>query len=755
MANPTDLLAAITGAMSQTPSGVQTGQNPDMSVDQPGEDTGQGDTKVIERDRPTPEVMRAAAVSKWNEDVVGARAHWEKQVFDGMRRNMKLTRGDQWGDGALSAAARFPVPDLLNDDVGARYVANITLRHINSRTAAIYGKNPKFVARRAERLLSTVWDGSQQQVKMAMQTMAGGDPGAMVEAQAILEDATQTMAQHKQMDTIAKTLEILFAHEIAEQPVPFKVQMKATVRRALTASVGYVKVGYSRVMGMRPELETELNDMSEQLATLERLSADIADGEVQPDSAEADQLKSMIAAKKIEQPVVVREGLSFSYPNSTAIIPDTAIQQLRGFVGADWVAEEFLLSADRIKEIWKIDVAATGGARAYQEVAGRMSRGNDNNDRPADQISKFCVWEIYNKVDGLVYVVCDGYPDYLAEPAEPDVWSERFYPWLAFVTNEIYDEGSVFPPSDVDLLRDMQLEINRSRQGLREHRRAARPMTIARAGTLEKSDKEKLQNHKANEIVELSGLPEAMKVVDALVAWNGAPVDPNLYSTDASYQDMQRVIGDQEANLGGTSGATATETSIAEGSRMSSVGSIIDDLDEFLTEMARMCGQILMKETSEKTVKEIVGPGALWPVATRDQIAKEIYLDVEAASTGRPNKAVEIQNATQMMPLLMQIPGLSPEWLAREMLRRMDDRVDLSDAFASGMPSIQQINAVKQQALLGGPPQQPGDPNAPPGGDPNAQGPQGANNAQSTQPPQVNAAPRPPGAPPQMPAPGQ
>jgi hypothetical protein len=75
------------------------------------------------------------------------------------------------------------------------------------------------------------------------------------------------------------------------------------------------------------------------------------------------------------------------------------------------------------------------------------------------------VWEIYCRKDGLVYVVCDGYGDFLREPASPDIFNERFYPWYALVFNECDDEKELFPPSDVRLMRDMQLEYNRCREG--------------------------------------------------------------------------------------------------------------------------------------------------------------------------------------------------------------------------------------------------------------------------------------------------
>jgi hypothetical protein len=687
------------------------------------------DATSIAREAPDPEVARAALVARWQADVISAREHWTKTAFKKMREDQAFAAGRQW------PTAR---DDEFSDETSERYVANITLRHVQSRTSAVYGKNPKIVSRRKERLMSTVWDGTQQTLQAAMQGAEVGDPASM----AILEDAANTMNRTKQHNSIAKTLELLFAHEMEEQVVPFKVQMKANVRRGLTVGVGYVRLGYQRIMGQRPDQEQEIADMSQRLANLERLSADVADDIVDENSAEMEELTLALQAMAKTEEIIVREGLTFNYPDSMSIIPDENCKQLRGFIGTEWVAEEFYISGDRIKEIYSVDVGRAGGtAYRAKNAKGEFERSGDTDTHgTSDGTSAsdiYCVWEIYHRTDGLVYTICDGYKDFLLTPSEPDVWLERFYPWFPFVVNEVYDEGSVFPPSDVRLMRDMQTELNRARQGLREQRRASRPVRYARKGALSADDKDALQECRAHEVVEIESMQSGERIEDMIQSYQGGQVDPRLYDTRELFDDYNKTLGQHEASLGGTSGATATETSIAESSRMSTVSSTVDDLDEFLTELARAAGQILLTEASEERVKETVGPGAVWPDLSRMDVAKEIYLDVEAASTGRPNKSAEIQNAQQVFPLLMQIPGMSPEWMATELLKRMDDRLDVAEAFMAGMPSIMAMNATN-----GGQPQS-GDPAS----SPNAQGSNGGNNAPSTEPAQVNAAPRPPQAP--------
>jgi hypothetical protein len=217
----------------------------------------------------------------------------------------------------------------------------------------------------------------------------------------------------------------------------------------------------------------------------------------------------------------------------------------------------------------------------------------------------------------------------------------------------------------------------------------------------------------------------------------GVPVDPNIYATQEVFQDFLRVVGDQSADLGPTAGATATESNIAAQAKATATGSEIDDIDDTLSAIAQAAGQILLLNVTEETVKEIVGPGAVWPSLTKGDVARNLVLDIEAGSSGRPDQARELQNFERLAPILMQIPGITPTFMAKQAISRMDDSINLDDAISAGMPSILAQNGM-----------QPGASADPSGGpDPNAQGPQGSSNApgppspKSSAPTPMNAAP--------------
>ena len=87
-----------------------------------------------------PDEAEKKLVSKLTKRILADRAH-HKKAFERMREDMEIAR--------RGAPKNWPENS---------YVANITGRHINQKTAALYAKNPKAVARRRERLDFRIWD---------------------------------------------------------------------------------------------------------------------------------------------------------------------------------------------------------------------------------------------------------------------------------------------------------------------------------------------------------------------------------------------------------------------------------------------------------------------------------------------------------------------------------------------------------------------------------------------------------------------
>lgn len=692
------------------------------------DDTGKPNTGH-DGDDGDPRESDAAQVTAILKKIASDKHHFRK-AFTQMREDMKMARTGRVGN--------------WSED---KYTANIIGRHVKQKTAALYAKNPKAVAGRRETLDFAIWDENPDSLMMAYQVVQQAQaqaqamlaatppqvdpmtgmpvppqmPPQVMQAQALVQDAQQGLAKRDQIRKTGLTLQALFAYAMGEQqPVDFQTSMKQLVRRACTTGVGYVEVCFEREMGAPPEIVGRMDDAKARLAHIQRLLGEAGEGEMEADDAEAAELERTIADLAAQPEIVVREGLVFDFPKSTKVIPDKNCESLVGFHGAQHLTLEYLYTPERVKELFGVDVGK--GFTPYKsddKDDGENLKVKEDNDaaEKAKDGDLVCVYKHYDKPSGLVYYVADGYRDFLREPAAPDVFVEGFWPVYALTFNEVEDEDTLFPPSDAALLKSMQESYNKSRQAKSDHRYAARPRWGYPRGGLEEEDAKLLGSAPPFSTIPLNLGPQE-KIQDKLQPIPVPGVDPNLYDTGEVFTDIQLVGGAQEANYGGVAKATATESAIAANATASSDSTSVDDLDAFLTRIARASGQIMLREMSTETVQKIVGVGAVWPEGMGlSDIAEEIYLEIEAGSSGKPNQAVEVKNWQMMLPFLIQMPGVNPLWIAKETVRRLDDKVDISEAIAAGIPSIVAQNSMQQPGPMD------------PGNAPSAQGPEGAQNA--------------------------
>lgn len=650
----------------------------------------QPEEKIIEREEPVVSDERRALVARLSKEVIEAKKHWEKD-FSRMRDNMKFASGRQWKG------------QSDNDD---RYVANITQRILKTTVASAYAKNPTIVAEPRKKMFFEHWDGKAETAMMAKQTLdlaqgmlAQGIqiPQQLAEA---IAGATQTLAdiqqgfQTRQLhERIGKTMVAVIDYYMDENTPTFKMQMKRTVRRGRICGVGYVALDFQREMELSPQQDTAINGQIEQLAAIGRLQADLGDGEIDPHAAEAEELRLAIAAARANPEQLVREGILFRFPHSTRLIPSPSTEKLMGWIGTEWLAEEVMLSKERVKEAYGVDVGKS--FQPYQTKSSQSPYGSDRKTSDRER-GLVCIWIIYDKRSGLRYVIADGYPDFLEEPGAPPFFVEQFFPYFALTFNDLDCEGVVYPQSDVELLRGPQMEYNRIKEAMRQHRIANRPLYLSPTGAFEEEEEKQLSDYAAHSVIFVNSHEKGRPASDLLSPVGKIGVDPNLYETGSTFDDMQRVTGAQETVIGGLTKATATENSIAEGARQGGLGLDLDDMDDMLTALMRAAGQLAMTELSAETVTEICGVGAVWPQVRTDQVAKEMTLKVQAGSSGRPNQEREAAKLERLAPTLLQIPGIQPRWLAERAIRVLDDDIDLGMAIAEGLPSIISMNRTGQ-----------------------------------------------------------
>ena len=660
---------------------------------------------------------RGALVEELTQWCLDEREFW-KPMFERMREEQRFAAGQQW---QMQYASRTGQKEP--------FVGDVVQQMVNRMTASLYAKNPTPEAVINDRLWFQIWDGNQATIEAAQQLVAAATPmlqqAAQLSpeqkaaipppppqldlAQEVIADYQQGMAKKQMLAKVSKTGEMLIAQSWKSQSPDMLVSGKQAVTQALVSRVAYVKVMYRRDM---ESVATETaNDMefSDRLNTLQAQLRQIEQDSTGPDDpkvAEAKLLKASLV-QEIEElkqqqppPVAGDEGVVHDWLGSTSILIDRNCTCLREFIGAKRIAHEMMMTVSEAEAKYQINLQDTG-AKYYvsnsdgYKRAGTSNTFEDNEKDVQTKRMKICVWEIQDKPTGQTYTIIDGVKDFIKEPESNQPEVSRFWSIVPITFNcQVVEENdplrdvTIFPRSAIRLAMPMQLDINTAGEGIREHRVANRPSWCAVkskfATTAGKNDLEKLAAPRsAFDVFSLEALMSGEKIADFIQPTPMSPIDPKMYDNYASSQAMMLATGEQPSDIGAQRpDEKATGQNIAAQARATSVGSNIDDLDFAYGAIAQMDWEMLVQEMPAEIVKEIVGPGAVWPDLARDDIARSIYFKISAGSSGKPNEQADLNNFQVIAPQLselMQAAGLSLEPLIKEGVRRLGDKLDVDE----------------------------------------------------------------------------
>jgi len=580
------------------------------------------------------------------------------------------------------------------------YVSNICQRHVHSKTSELYARNPTIEAKPKDRMRYEIYDGNpdtiQQAVTEFVTAQQEGRPPQPGTTE-LLQDYERGRSRENVIKRIGKTMELGCTYFMKECDPPFKDQLKKTVKRTITNFVGYVELDFQRDMvGDDISIQSDIDDHRQRIAHIEHLTKEVSEGEnIHEGDSELEELRLALKALEAQEEITLREGLTFGFPASNSIIIDPNCTQIKGFVGADWICKKILMSPLKASTVYKMDIGEAGA-----EVFSKQRDDAEDETATGAKAQEYIkVYRIYHKITGLVYDITPGFHDFLSEPAPPNVTLQRFWPIYVLAPNDIENQNSIYGSSDIQLITPMQNEINSARQGFREHRLASRPKYGVGKGMLSQEDLEQLANHPANAILQLQGLQGSQKIQDVLQPIPTIGVDQNLYQTNQFQEDVTQVTGQSEAARGGTNaGVSATQTSVAQSASSATIESHTDELDDFLSEIFRGCGEIMLREMSLEQMKRIVGVGAVWPELTNSDIQEELELGILGGSSGKRNAAAELGKLERVSQFILQIPGFKPKAFAKDLLDELDSKKNIDDYFEDGLPSMVAQNQNAQMA---------------------------------------------------------
>jgi hypothetical protein len=676
---------------------------------------------------------RAALVAELNEWWLEHRTFW-KPVFQKIERSMKFAAGKQWPQGMKSVDGSEP------------YQVDIVQRNLAVKEAMLYAKNPTFEARRKERMEFAVWDESEESYQgakamlgamadklkaaehakqllahaqqgvpitpeehQAAQNLIAAVPPEAAGAQALIADYDAGQKNRAWEEAFGNTLRLLVQDQIDTQNPPYKTQLKQLVTRVNTCRVGYVKLLFQRDMVGTPTQTAAKAGLDETLATIKAKLDKASQPEAEADPKELAEIALMVENLQKEQSEgdggeVTNEGVVLDFLPATSVIVDKNTTSLRGFVGAKRIVHEMLMDVEDAER--EFGVSLTGSeAVLYTREGEKESQGKTGERVNSKEKPRVLIGYVYDRPTGLCYVICDGVKYFLKEPYAPQPEWDFFFPIIPLTfraleveKNDPDNDVTCYPRSDVELLMPMQKEKNRSGEGLVQHRESKKPGFIAVGTKWQPGDLAKLKKpREVNEVIVLESLAPGEKISDYIQPIPSENIDPKVYDTSRYDQDSLEVIGSQQADLGPTNNDTATQARIAEASKMRSSGSNIDDLDDFQTLLLKGMCRMLTAEMQEQTVKKKVGIGAIWPQLSRRELSENVWLELQAGSSGPPNQQLDMEIVKEVVPLAAKLPGVSVEKLVGIIARTIDPRIRIEDFYQKDSPSIEALNAAQSQ----------------------------------------------------------
>lgn len=641
-------------------------------------------------------------VAMWQDRILNAREFWQP-TFKKIREEQSFAAGNQW-------------PEAQGSDwFEEKFVGDRIQQMLNRLQASRYAKNPKTQATTRERMNFEFWDESEESLAgarallqaaqpildqaaeaMALGLQPSAPPPPEIEmAQKIVKDYEQGMAEKALFAKVARTAALLVQQQWDTQTPEFIVQMKQLVTRVDTSRVGYIKVSYRRdEKPMDPQQSAKAVSLRARLTTLKSQLDKVANGEIDEDSAEAQETAILLEAvtkelSAAEKPEFEDEGPVDDFLTATSVIVDPACRCLKEFIGAQWLCHEMVMPVEEAEAQYGISLFDVGAVLYDENVPAGQAKVPSPKSNGETACRKVCVWHVQDKKTGMCFVLIDGVKHFIKPPYVDLPKVKRFWKIVALTyhvteveVNDPENDVTCYGKSTVRRVMPMQIDINSAGEELRQHRIASRPGSIGVASKFGENDRTKLNApRQSHECIFLQDIQPGEKVADYIQPRPTVPLDPALYDTSQSDQSMLLAGGVQSSNMGSQNpGETATGQAIAEGSRISVDDSQTAELDYLLGIVAQMHWEMSLQEMSSEVVKKKVGRGAVIPDIAKDRFATDIFIEIEAGSSGKPNAALEAAKAEKLGPLIIQAiadPRLA--FLVKIYARILDANLDIDE----------------------------------------------------------------------------
>lgn len=618
---------------------------------------------------PNEDTTEKDLVAAWAKKVEAAEKSMN-EFSEVVEKNRRLVWGDEGNDGESVRV-------------------NLNHSHIKKAVNRTYARNPRFAIRPTERV----------------------DPSGM-----------------KQWRMFGLTAEIVLSFLFSQANL--KRKAKAALRSAKTVRVGWLKIYWQKEIAEDANIINQIKDSEQDLLQLKHLRALADDPEL---SQEQDQrireIEELLENLEGQKEFISRQNLVIDHIDSkNIIIPTDNLGGFDEYGNAPFIAEVVWKTREEAeRETGQKLPAGTKVWRHKTENQTGGQRNQQDQERPDDLI-KFI--EIWDRVNGRVKQLAEG-GDKFIKNFEPKMLGDRWYPYFGVTQNPI--DGQWMPLSDIELVKELHEEVNNSLTKFKDHRDIAVPHWIGDSELCQEKEVKSFIHATLGEVVLVKGQP-GRRMDEIFMPAKHPVIEPSVYDVTHLERMVERVTAGGEATQPKSNRSrTLGEAQILASDVETDVTSDTDEIEDWFAEIALYVLEIALQRLDEDDVVEIAGPlaepevdaqgvptgkltdGVVWPELTPEQIYDNVYLAIQAGSSGRPGKDQSAKLwAEFLMPKVVELIQAVSElkqngqrgeanallFVGQETFRRLDPFFDINEFMPTeedNQPTEQELKAQKMQ----------------------------------------------------------
>ncbi|MFO7306823.1 MAG: hypothetical protein C0P74_015040 [Gammaproteobacteria bacterium] len=567
---------------------------------------------------------------------------------------------------------------------------NLVGNYIDILVDYLYARNPDVSCRPAEEVMSAM----PEEPLVPPSPPDPADPLAVeqfVRAQAEFEQARAARAQQElarrqaraERQDLAATLQIVIAKLWKRGKL--KKAVRRQVRSVLSTGVGWIKALMIVDTAKDPQIQQQLNDLRDNLARIAAKRKELEEAVPEDLELAERELQEQIDGLEPRLEVIVSKTFVVDFCPAETVQVSTDVAYLDDYLDASWIGNVIYVRKSDLRAMFpRLTDEEIKGATTYYMRSPReslrpdeavedmvpglgefeaaradlfvSSKGSGSGDEESEPFA--AVVEIWDRKANNIKTMVEGVKRWAREPYQPRFATSRYYPYFYLAFYDV--DGQRHPQSMSQRLAKLQDEYEDTRSKFRLTRKRATPGVLFHKGQVSAENARDIERATEQEYV---GIDPTNPAADLNTLFAPKPIavgDMGLYDTSAIIRDMEKISGVQEALQSSAArrpSKTATEAEIEQSGFSQRVQADQDSIDEMLTELAQYTAELALQALTGDEVRRIAGLDAFWPepgTLPLEDLTSLVEVDIEAGSTGRPNRSSERQAWATMLPMIRQ-----------------------------------------------------------------------------------------------------